>query len=318
MLFRSKKQVFNEKHNIKIYGYDVELYAQDTEESHYSTGVYSIMNDEWVNEPKKMNVDVDKELLKTKIKCWTDKIDHVIKTSTIEDDKELLSKVKDKLKEYRKSGLEKEGELSYENLVFKFLRRSGHIQKLFDTTNKMIDKDLSVEAMIKEEIEKTPQDILNNSKFLTSLSNQVDNQVKYEYTPGQKIPYEPDVELLQTGLQLLGFSLPKWGIDGKFGPETRKAVTDFQASVGLEETGRIEKNDLEKMLIDEHLDGEGDDEGETDREGSGSGENGKGGRPKLSEEEKKQIRDEIKEAVMAAAQTCQAGQLPAEIGRAHV
>jgi len=40
--------------------------------------------------------------------------------------------------------------LSYENLVFKFLRRSGHIEKLFDTANKEIDKELSVERTIQE------------------------------------------------------------------------------------------------------------------------------------------------------------------------
>ena len=58
--------------------------------------------------------------------------------------------IKDKLKDYRQSGLEKEGELSYENLVFKFLRRSGHIQKLFDKSNKVVDKELSVERTIEE------------------------------------------------------------------------------------------------------------------------------------------------------------------------
>ena len=42
------------------------------------------------------------------------------------------------------------GELSYENLVFKFLRRSGHIEKLFDTANKETDKELSVERTIQE------------------------------------------------------------------------------------------------------------------------------------------------------------------------
>jgi hypothetical protein len=54
------------------------------------------------------------------------------------------------LKDYRKSGLEKEGELSYENLVFKFLRRSGHIQKLFDISNKALDKELSIERKIED------------------------------------------------------------------------------------------------------------------------------------------------------------------------
>ena len=57
-LFNLKKQVFNDKHNIKIFGYDVELYAQNAEEPHYSSGVYSIMNNEWVNTPKKFKNDI--------------------------------------------------------------------------------------------------------------------------------------------------------------------------------------------------------------------------------------------------------------------
>ena len=89
---------------------------------------------------------------------------------------------------------------------------------------------------------------------------------------------------------------------------------------------KINMNDLLDKLIDEHLDGEGD--------GEGDGEEGKGkGRPKLTEEEKRQIRDEIKEAMLAAAATVDgAGNLPAgvkrliqdltepkmKIGRAHV
>jgi predicted metal-dependent peptidase len=55
---------------------------------------------------------------------------------------------------------------------------------------------------------------------------------------------------------------------------------------------------------------EGDGEGDSkDGEGNGSG------RPKLSEAEKQAIRDEIKEAVLAAAQTAGAGNLPAGVKR---
>ena len=140
----SKKQVFNDKHDIRIFGYDVELYAQDAEETHYSSGVYSIMNNEWISEPKKFKNEVDREILKNKIGCWVEKIDTAI------DEGKDLEKIKEKLKDYRKSGLEKDGELSYENLVFKFLRRSGHIEKLFSTANKEIDKELSVETRIEE------------------------------------------------------------------------------------------------------------------------------------------------------------------------
>ena len=143
-LFNLKKQVFNDKHDIKIFGYDVELYAQDTEESHYSSGVYSVMNNEWISKPTEFEDKFDRELLKKKIDSWTEKIDNAISEG---DD---LQSIKDKLKNYRKSGLEKDGELSYENLVFKFLRRSGHIEKLFDTANKETDKELSIETKIEE------------------------------------------------------------------------------------------------------------------------------------------------------------------------
>ena len=40
---------------------------------------------------------------------------------------------------------EKNGEYSYENLTFKFLRRNGYIQKLFDLKNKITDDILSLE-----------------------------------------------------------------------------------------------------------------------------------------------------------------------------
>lgn len=146
-LFDLKKMVFNYNHEIKIYGFDVELYVQDIEEEHIATGVYSIMNDEWIETPKKMESKVDKEILSKKVKSWIKKINRAIKTKDTKDDEKILKNIKDRLKKYRKSGLEKGGELSYENLVFKFLRRSGHIEKLFDTANQSIDKKLSIEAL---------------------------------------------------------------------------------------------------------------------------------------------------------------------------
>ena len=66
-------------------------------------------------------------------------------------------------------------------------------------------------------------------------------------------------------------------------------------------------------LLDEHLDGEGEDgengEGDGDKEGNGTG------RPQLTAEEKKQIRDEIKEAMVAASQAAGAGRVPAAVAR---
>ena len=42
------------------------------------------------------------------------------------------------------------------------------------------------------------------------------------------IDYQKEVESLQIGLMILGYQLPKHGVDGLFGPETAAAVTEFK------------------------------------------------------------------------------------------
>ena len=146
-LFRLKKTLYNDKHNITIYGYDVELYVQDDVEKHFSSGEYSVLFDEWVSEPKNENVEIDTQSVKIKSEEWMKTIDDVIenaKDESLDDAKKLIDRYKDKLKKYRTSGLEKGGELSNENLVFKVLRRNGYLEKLFDFQNEYIDKSLSL------------------------------------------------------------------------------------------------------------------------------------------------------------------------------
>jgi hypothetical protein len=55
----------------------------------------------------------------------------------------ILKKYYKKLKKYRQCGLEKGGEFSLENLVFKYLRRNGYVGKLLDFRNKIFDKKVS-------------------------------------------------------------------------------------------------------------------------------------------------------------------------------
>jgi predicted nucleotidyltransferase len=146
-LFRLKKTLFNDNHDITIFGYDVELYAQDENESHFSSGEYSVLFDEWITEPKKDKTEIDTDLIKKKSEQWMGQIDTVIdnaKDEPLEVAIKLIDKYKDKIKKYRTAGLEKGGEMSDENLVFKVLRRNGYIQKLFDFKNEFIDKTLSL------------------------------------------------------------------------------------------------------------------------------------------------------------------------------
>jgi predicted metal-dependent peptidase len=74
---------------------------------------------------------------------------------------------------------------------------------------------------------------------------------------------------------------------------------------------KAEKIDFDKLgeLLDEHLDGDGD--GDSDGDGDKEGK----GRPRYTEAEKKQIKDDIKEAMVAAAQAAGAGKIPLGVQR---
>ena len=153
-LFTLKKILFNTNHDITIKNFEVELYAQDEKEIHTSSGVYSVLYDEWITKPEKINVKVDNTVLMNKVKSWTEKIDEVIEdvkeSNDLEKSKEIIDKLKKKLKDYRGEGLSGDGEFSYENLVFKFLRRNGYIEKLYNFEDKLIDKSLSLENSVEE------------------------------------------------------------------------------------------------------------------------------------------------------------------------
>ena len=77
-----------------------------------------------------------------------------------------------------------------------------------------------------------------------------------------------------------------------------------------EKADKIDIGKLLDQMIDEHLDGEGDSDGDSDGEGQGKG------RPRITAEERQAIKDEIKEAMLAAAATVDgAGNLPAGVKR---
>ena len=139
--FDAKKNVWNEKHNITVKGYDVELYVQDIDEEHVSSGVYSILNDKWIVEPDKVKSNIDDNMILQKSEEYMKKIDLLVKK---EGPIESIEGLRKKLKEFRQSGLESGGEYSYENLTFKLLRRNGYIEKLLKLKTTLIDKKLSI------------------------------------------------------------------------------------------------------------------------------------------------------------------------------
>jgi predicted nucleotidyltransferase len=142
--FDAKKSVWNEKHDIKIKGYNVEVYVQDLDEPHISSGVYSILHDKWLLKPEKDIANVDDRKILEKGEEYAKRIDDLMKIKDIDNILPKIESLRLKLKEFRQGGLESGGEYSYENLVYKLLRRNGYIEKLLKLKIYITDKKLSL------------------------------------------------------------------------------------------------------------------------------------------------------------------------------
>ena len=140
-LFKAKKDLWNQNHDVTIYGYDVELYVQDVNEKLKSQGQFSLMHNAWIMEPTHTPPRIDDSAVATKTKTMIQEIDRVIDGDHEPDD---VARIQAKIKRMRQSGLESRGEFSVENLVFKNLRNGGYLEKLSDAKNKILDHELSL------------------------------------------------------------------------------------------------------------------------------------------------------------------------------
>jgi len=145
--FLLAKSKWNDKHDITIKGYDVEVYAEDESSPHVATGLYSVLKDKWIKEPKKDAPVYDEQDVMTKVRYFVGMFDQLVnqyKAGQLDGLDKKIEKFKDKLGKFRQSGLEKGGEFSTENLAFKLLRRAGYMEKLANLQNMTMDKQLSV------------------------------------------------------------------------------------------------------------------------------------------------------------------------------
>lgn len=153
--FDSKKSLWNEKHeNLKIYGFPVEVYVQDTNEEHTASGIYSLERNEWIKEPEPNRIKaikLDKFLIKEKVFKFMKAIEKLESDCEHSDDEysaeEVAKKAKDlfdKIKSMRREALKHGGEMSVGNIIFKCLRRFNYIGRLADVKSKTYDKIYSI------------------------------------------------------------------------------------------------------------------------------------------------------------------------------
>jgi hypothetical protein len=145
--FTEKRINWNKAHNIKIKGHDVEIYVQDSAEAHMSSGVYSILHNEWVTQPLSATPSISWQEVQLKAADLMEQIDELeamFKQGNYSESDEFAAKLKEKIKKFRKTGLEQGGEFSVENIAFKTLRRNGYLEKLSRFQTDSYDQTLSL------------------------------------------------------------------------------------------------------------------------------------------------------------------------------
>ena len=139
-LFNAKKYQYNDEHDIRIGGADVELYVQPADQKHHSLGIYSVKNNDWVQVPRRRKIELDDQCVSHKTEDLAARIDQAMASGS----EETMQRLWDKIKTMRQTGLEQAGEFGCDNLVFKMLRRSGHIERLTQAKTQAHDRELSL------------------------------------------------------------------------------------------------------------------------------------------------------------------------------
>lgn len=151
----AKKNIWNDMHDeLTLAGFNVELYVQDLSDTIDATGIYSLYKNKWLRKPSRsvfLTKDVDDDDVRKMAANLINSIDELEDQYLSEMDVDDLQNISvrvnelyDKIRDVRKKYLDKDGEFSLGDKVYKVLRRSGYLEKLIDLKAKTYDKMMSL------------------------------------------------------------------------------------------------------------------------------------------------------------------------------
>ncbi len=146
--FQAAKSVWNFTHDIIINDHEVEIYGQEASDPHTASGLYSVLNDEWIVKPDREDPKIDYKDIRVKadaIVSEIEKVEDLLEDGKYKETIERAEKLKDKIRRMRQAGLSDVGEYSVENLAFKTLRNNGYLGRLSTTKTNAYDKMMSLE-----------------------------------------------------------------------------------------------------------------------------------------------------------------------------
>tara|TARA_Y100000034_G_scaffold4161_1_gene4895 strand:+ start:1015 stop:1938 length:924 start_codon:yes stop_codon:yes gene_type:complete len=146
--FNAARARWNDLHAIDVYGFEVEIYVENIGDSHHSTGIYSIMNNEWIIEPNPREIEIDFASARKKsdnVESRINLIDHMISAGKLAASLKSIERTKEKIRRMRQAGLTSpQKEFSPENIAFKILRRSGLLNRLSQMKHTAYDRHMSL------------------------------------------------------------------------------------------------------------------------------------------------------------------------------
>jgi len=146
--FDEARMRWNDKHRIMIHGFEVEIYVEDVDEDHKSSGIYSILDDEWLNKPDPDGDGIDYETAQKKASDFvnrTQSIEKLVSKEKYQIALDRIERTKQKIRDMRQAGLEsEEAEFSTENIAFKILRRDDILKQLNDLKRAAYDNQMSL------------------------------------------------------------------------------------------------------------------------------------------------------------------------------
>ena len=151
----SKKNEWNTEHEgLKIMGFPVELFVQNINDNVEAGGIYDLEENVWIRRPNphtiksiglnKFNIKDKAAEIMTIIDDMYDKLSTTTDGHEIEEIGDDAHYLWDKVKDMRKKSLSKNGESGSGNIVYKVLRRTGYLDKLFKLFSRVYDRSNSI------------------------------------------------------------------------------------------------------------------------------------------------------------------------------
>ena len=155
----AKKNEWNNEHEgLRIMGFNVELYVQDLGEMPKSGGIYDLEENDWIKRPDKdaiKSIGLNKYSIKDKAADIMTIIDDMYDALNSTDDSHEIEEIGNdakylcsKIKDMRKSSLDSDGESGSGNIVYKILRRTHYLDKLWKLSTIVYDRSNSINESV--------------------------------------------------------------------------------------------------------------------------------------------------------------------------